>query len=161
MAFGGFGGFFKKVGGLFGRGKSIAPSSVPLATPGAPGVDTGIVPTAVPVDDEGNPLIPELAGREPTHNERVMIAGTPVYVNSSWVSEFWWDWFKQELFVRFLSGAWGYYDYVPLSLAVASVETDSPGRYIHRYFYRNAAHPWHLLGEGTIKKPRRRVFRSS
>lgn len=94
-------------------------------------------PSAIPVDNQGNSLIPELAHRSPTHNESVLIARTPIAMASSNVDEIWWNWghdgvYDPKLFVRFLDGS--LYSYngpeASLSVAVGMVETMSPGRYV-------------------------------
>ena len=101
--------------------------------------DDWAVPTAAPVTSRGAPAIPELAGRSPTHNESQLLSGEPIKAASTNVAEFWWKWdgpngdgqtYRPALFVRFLSGHFGYYVNVPLSVAVAFIETDSPGRFV-------------------------------
>jgi hypothetical protein len=94
-------------------------------------------PSAIPLDQNGDSLIPELANRNPTHNESVLIARTPIALSSSNVDEIWWNWgsegvYDPKLFVRFLGGS--LYSYngpkASLSVAVGMVETMSPGRYV-------------------------------
>lgn len=95
------------------------------------------VPSGVPVDAYGVPLIPELVSRLPTHNESMLIAGAPIAMASSNVAEIWWKWgegetYDPKLFVRFLSGALYSYNGPDASLTVAAdmIETMSPGRYV-------------------------------
>lgn len=94
-------------------------------------------PAGIPVDGQGNSLIPELENRSPTHNESVLIARTPVAMASTNVDEIWWNWghdgvYDPKLFVRFLDGS--LYSYngpkASLSVAVGMIETMSPGRYV-------------------------------
>ena len=95
------------------------------------------ITTAVPVDESGNRLIPELVGRDPNHNESILMAGTHIAMASSNVDEIWWSWgtgttYYPQLFVKFLGGA--LYSYngpkASLSVAVGMIETMSPGRYV-------------------------------
>lgn len=137
----------------------------PAVRPAAPGADWA-VPTAVPVGDAGSPLIPELAGRSPTHNESQLLSGDPIKAASSNVEEFWWVWngptgtgqtYNPVLFVRFLSGDMGYYRGVPLSVAVAFIETDSPGRFVWRSL--RDVYPWVRLKAGTGERKPPQVVR--
>lgn len=115
--------------------------------------DDAMVPSAVPVDDHGTVMIPELNGREPTHNEQQIISGEPISMASSNVQEIFWNWQNRKLFVKFLSGDLYVYHDVPLSVVVGMVETPSAGRYV-----------WNVLrdvydfdrlekGSGPRKKP--------
>ena len=108
-----------------------------------------MIPTAVPVDDGGNPDIPELGGRAPTHNEAFLISGGVVTTGSTNVKEFWWNWENARLFVRFLSGDLGYYEDVPLDVAVEFIETMSPGRFVH--YQLKTTYNWHKLERGPRK----------
>src|SRR5215831_12201723 len=79
------------------------------------------VPTATPVygdevsallgleEGESRSVIPELEGRNPTHNESVLLAGIPISMASTNVDEIWYNWQNRKLFVRFLNG--GLYTY--------------------------------------------------
>ncbi len=136
------------------------PVPIPTGTPAGVSVGT---PTGVPLDAAGNSLIPELRGRAPTHNESEIISGEPIATGSTNVQEFWWNWENRRLFVRFLNGTLGYYANVPLSLAVAFLETSSHGRFVWNRLKDVSAYPWTRLekGSGTRKKPQvvRRVRR--
>lgn len=106
-----------------------------------------VVPTAAPVGAAGEALIPELAGRTPTHNEQVLISGEPVAMASSNVGEIWWHWQARRLFVRFLDGSLYAYEGVGLAVAVGMVETDSPGRYVWNHL--RDRFPYRRLAQGT------------
>jgi hypothetical protein len=108
---------------------------VPEATP-VQNTGDWMTPSGVPLDASGNPLIPELRGRAPDHNENVVIAGFPITMASTNVQEIWWHWGDGEtyfprLFVRFLSGALYSYNGCSLTTAVGMIQTMSPGRYVH------------------------------
>lgn len=107
-----------------------APDPFPMGTPVQ---DNDFIPAGIPVDDQGNSLIPELAGRAPTHNESVLLSGESVAMASTNVGEIWYQWNGEKgptLWVRFLDGSLYRYWPVPLSVAVAFIETDSPGRFV-------------------------------
>lgn len=110
--------------------------------------DSPYIPTAVPVGDEA---IPELAGREPTHNEQVLIAGEPIAVGSSNVDEFWWSWQNRRLFVRFLDGSLYAYEGVGLDVARGMIETDSHGRYVWNVL-RAQGFPYRQLEKGGARR---------
>lgn len=90
------------------------------------------VPTARPLNDFGGNIIPELAARDPTHNESILLAGLPVHMGSTNVQEIWYNWQGEfpKLFVRFLDGSLYSYNDCTLTMAVGMVETMSPGRYV-------------------------------
>lgn len=94
------------------------------------------IPTAFPVDSDGNSLIPDIRGRTPTHNEMVLISGDAISMASTNVQEIWWNWsenfinYNPKLWVRFLDGSLYVYNDVPLSVAVGMIQTASPGRYV-------------------------------
>lgn len=96
----------------------------------------GLVPAAVPVDDNGVSKIPELRGRAPTWNESILIGGDKITMASTNVEEIWWNWsedlihYNPKLWVKFLDGSLYVYKDVPLSVAVGMVQTASPGRYV-------------------------------
>lgn len=96
----------------------------------------GLVPAAVPVDDNGVSKIPELRGRAPTWNESILIGGDKITMASTNVEEIWWNWsedlihYNPKLWVKFLDGSLYVYNDVPLSVAVGMVQTASPGRYV-------------------------------
>lgn len=113
--------------------------------------DSPYIPTGVPVGAEA---IPELNGREPTHNEQALIAGEPIAVGSSNVDEFWWSWQNRRLFVRFLDGSLYAYEGVPLPIAVGMIETDSHGRYVWNVLRANG-YPYRKLDGGGKKKATR------
>lgn len=111
--------------------------NIPTATPVHTGHAGWNVPTAIPVDDAGNSLIPELCNRPPTHNESILIAGDTISMASSNVASFWWVWghgtvYEPKIFVEFLSGALYVYEGPDASLTLATdfVQTASPGRFI-------------------------------
>lgn len=108
------------------------PDFIPTATPVAEPVTVGI-PTAVPVDDAGVSLVPELRGRSPTRTESEILSGEPIACGSTNVKEFFYVWQTRRLYVRFLSEALYYYADVPLSVAVAFLQTDSHGRFVHNF----------------------------
>ncbi len=124
-----------------------APDPIPLGTavPDA----AAFVPAGVPVDAAGNSLIPELAGRTPTHNESVLINGDTVAMASSNVNEIWWKWDERRLFVSFLDGSLYAYEGVSLAVAVGMIETDSPGRYVWNAL--RDKYPYQRLTQGTGK----------
>ena len=103
--------------------------NIPIGTPTGERSPTQ-VPTGVPVDDNGVPLIPELADRDPTRNELFLISGEPISMGSTNVQEIWWAWEQRRLFVRFLDGSLYAYEGVSLAVAAAMIETDSPGRFV-------------------------------
>jgi hypothetical protein len=92
--------------------------------------DDPYIPTGTPVDDDGTPLIPELGGRTPSHNEQVLISGSEVHLGSTNVKSIWWNWKEKRLFVRFLDGSLYAYEGISLDVARGMLETDSPGRYV-------------------------------
>jgi hypothetical protein len=110
------------------------------------------IPTAEPVVG-GESDLPDL-GRPLTHNEVFLCSGQPLAMASTNVKEIWYNWRQSRLFVTFLSGTFGYYDNVPLDLAVKFVETDSPGRFVDRYLKNNGQFPWHRVTQGTTKNPK-------
>lgn len=113
------------------------------------------VPTAVPVGDD---TIPELRGREPTHNERVLIGGEPIKAGSTNVDEFWWVWQERRLYVRFLDGSLYAYDGVGLAVAVGMIETDSHGRYVWNVL-RADGYPYRKVAAATGPRRAPRVVR--
>lgn len=109
----------------------MSPYDIPEAIP----VDDSagwMIPTAKPADEFGGSPIPELANRDPTHNESVLLAGLPIHMASSNVMEIWYNWQGPypRLFVRFLDGSLYTYNDCSLTVATGMVETMSPGRYV-------------------------------
>jgi hypothetical protein len=130
----------------------------PFATPVEAGADD--IPTAAPFTAAGVSHFPELAARPPTNNESHLLSGQPIAMASSNVMEIRFDGSPAHsppgtgrLFVRFLSGHEGRYDAVPLAVAVAFVETDSPGRFVWNKL-RDVYHYTPLRGgDGTRRPP--------
>lgn len=122
---------------------------------GSPNPD---VPVGVPVDANGNALIPDLSGRAPTRNEAALIAGQEIHLGSTNVGAIWYAWEPRRLFVRFLDGSLYAYENVPLDVAVGMVETDSPGRYVWNVL-RADAYAYRCLAKGTRKNPKPQVIR--
>lgn len=95
-----------------------------------------LVPTAVPVDDHGVSKIPDFIGRSPTHNESILLSGDPISMGSTNVSEIHWTWsmdlvhYEPKLWVKFLDGSLYVYNDCPISIAVAMINTASPGRFV-------------------------------
>jgi len=120
------------------------------------------VPTAVPVDDAGVSLIPELRGRAPTRNEQSLISGDWVNVGSTNVDRFKWEWRGGGvLTVQFLDGAVYEYDGVPLTVAAAFVESDSAGRFVWNILRAEGYRYRKVRAATGARKPKRviRVFR--
>jgi hypothetical protein len=113
-------------------------------------VGVALPPSADPTIPTGAPDIPDLGGRQPTNNEQVMISGEPVYVGSTNVSSFWWNWQAQRLFVEFLDGSLYAYEGVPLAVAVGMIETDSHGRYVWNVLRANG-YAYRRLAKGGTK----------
>lgn len=122
----------------------------PIPTAAAVAGPLGI-PSAVPTDGNGNSLIPELRGRNPTHNEALIISGEPIAMASTNVSEIWWAWEQRRLFVEFLDGSLYAYEGVGLDTVRDMVETASPGRYVWNYL--RDRFPYRRLQKGTQKRP--------
>lgn len=107
------------------------PKAIPInATP-------SLIPTAVPVDPiTGISLIPEFRTRTPTHNESMLLSGDPISMGSTNVMEIFWNWsedfihYNPKLWVRFLDGSLYVYHDVPIGVAVAMIQTASPGRFV-------------------------------
>ncbi len=116
------------------------------------------IPVGVPVDDRGNPLIPDLGGRNPTRNEAALIAGQEIHLGSTNVGAIWYAWEPRRLFVRFLDGSVYSYESVPLDVAVGMVETDSPGRYVWNVLRANN-YAYRRLAAGTKANPKPQVIR--
>jgi hypothetical protein len=131
--------------------------STPIPVAQAVPDDFDDTPTASPVDANGNSLIPELAGRQPTHNEQFLISGGTLAMASSNVKEFWWKWDSQRLFVRFLDDSLYAYEGVPLSVAVGFIETASPGRYVWNVL--RDVYPAKRLAAGSGHRARSQVVR--
>lgn len=121
-----------------------APTGAPIGP--APFDDVG-----VPVDENGKSLIPELVGRDPTHNEKFLISGEALATASTNVQEFWWKWgangeYDPKLFVRFLDDSLYVYHGVDLTTAVGFIDTDSPGRFVWRRLRDHYAYDLLSLG---------------
>ncbi len=140
--------------------RAMAYRTAPGAVPEALDLDDvrEHVPTAVPTDSADKPDIPELEGRKPTHNEEVAIAGQPVYVGSTNVSNVWWNWKAKRLFVRFLDGSLYSYEDVPLPVATGMIQSDSPGRYVWNVL-RADGYDYHRLSKGAGGKRKPQVIR--
>lgn len=129
----------------------------PTATPVVADRGEFGVPTAAPVDDRGIALIPELAGRAPTHNESVILSGEPIATASTNVKEFWYMWQERRLFVRFLDQSLYVYRGVPLAVVVRFLETDSHGRFVHNYLTND--YPYDRLAKGDGRRRPAQVLR--
>lgn len=138
MAFSLFGGFFR------GKGKKkIQPS---------PTQQTINVNPAPPVEEDV-PMALEL-----THNEQFLVDGGVLTAGSTNVEEIGpYDIDTKTLRVVFKSG--GVYEYygVPLEVAVAFIESDSPGRFV--WSKLRDIYAYAKVGE-TTKRPRPNVVRS-
>jgi hypothetical protein len=132
------------------------PIPIPTAKPVA--ADDSLIPVATPLDAAGKNLIPELAGRAPTHNESVLLSGEVVSCGSTNVKEFWYHWKDQRLFVRFLNGSLYAYEAVPLSVALGMLETSSHGRYVWNKL--RDVYAYKMLEQGHVRNPKPQVVRA-
>jgi hypothetical protein len=117
------------------------------------------IPTAVPVDDAGESLIPELRGRAPTRTEQSLISGDWINVGSTNVDRFRWE-FRGGgiLTVQFLDGSiYDYFD-VPLTVAAAFVASDSAGRFVWNVL-RGEGYRFRLVSKGAGARKPTRVIR--
>lgn len=128
------------------------PTAIPLAA------DDSLIPVAAPLDAIGNALIPELAGRVPTHNESVVLSGETISLGSTNVKETWYHWQARRLFVRFLNGSLYCYEAVPFSVAVEFVESKSHGRFVWNRL--RDVYAYQLLEKGRNSNPRPQVIRA-
>lgn len=151
------------------------PAYIPTGTPVPNSAGDYLTPSGVPVDQNGRILIPELTQRSPTHNESVMLAGDEVAMASTNVSDIWFRWghgevYDPKLFTRFLDGSLYVYHGPPVSLsvAVAMVETSSPGRFVWNVLrilypvpsaYGSGPGRYECLVKGTKKKPKPQIVR--
>lgn len=129
---------------------------IPRATPAQ--ADNSLIPTASPLGDSGQALIPELAGRSPTHNESVLLSGETITVGSTNVKEFWYHWQAKRLFIRFLNGSLYAYEQVPFSVAMGMLEAGSHGRFVWNKL--RDIYPYRMLEKGAGGKTSPQVIRA-
>lgn len=136
------------------------PDFIPTAVPVAEPVQVSVgIPTAVPVGADGLSLIPDLRGRAPTRAESELMSGQPIACGSTNVKEFYWKWdyggqgYNPALYVTFLDDSWYVYYGVPLSVAVAFVQTDSHGRFVWNHLRDKYQYKRLRAGSGTRARP--------
>lgn len=130
-------------------------------------VAQSLIPSAVPVDENGVSKIPELVNRSPTHNESMLISGDPISMGSTNVEEVWWTWsmdfvrYDPKLWVKFLDGSVYVYNDCPLNIAVGMIQTASPGRYVHNVLMIGWPTPTRAqrVSKGTGKRKRSQVVK--
>lgn len=136
--------FFKNL--FLGKGKSKTPQPTQQQT-------IKFEPLPTPVIQ---PAPPPVAQPQYTHNEQFLVDGNELTMASTNVEDIRWDVNTDTLTVRFKSG--GVYEYygVPLSVVIAFVETDSPGRFVWNKL--RDLYPYAKVGEAQ-KRPKANVVR--
>lgn len=119
--------------------------------PGPPTAPRSAVrrPRPVPSAPRPGPSRPP-AAEELSPTEQFLADGNVLAMASTNVDEISWDYKTRTLYVRFLSGGLYAYSDVPIEVAVAFVNTDSPGRFVWNRL--RDVYPYKKLGQLPKRK---------